>query len=367
LASSSKLIRSAVRTFELDLTGLTVFTEAATGPFACTAGLALEAGAARVLALAKDSRFGSRADATRDVTSLAAELGRTSALEIVADRSRIHEADIITNTGHVRPFTRDVIRTFKPGAVLPLMWETWEHRPHELDLGACIDHGVLVLGTNEWEPRLRTMENIGRIALKLAADATFDVRGKNVLVVGGAEFGSSTVRSLLEAGARVTVVAPDPLDNEFEHLRSSSRSELVERFDFSQCDLIFVSDYRTHAMVVGDGGFVELADCIKSNAPIFVIGGWVDAPALREHHIPVFPSHVPNEPIRMSVTVAFLGDGPVIDLHAAGVRVGQVMHHAMKQSKNLSEARQIALRDPICQDFSAAQYAEASSRKKGSR
>lgn len=354
-----ELIRDAVRTFEIDLRGLTVFTEAATGPFACTAALALEGGAARVIALARDSRFGSRDEAIRDVTEIAKQLGKTEQLEFVNDRTRIREADIVTNTGHVRPFTRDIIQQLKPGAVIPLMWETWEHRPHELDLGACIEHDVMVLGTNEWEPRLRTLENIGKMAMKFVNDASLDVRGKNVVIVGGAEFGTSTVRALVEAGANVHVVSPDKLEGEFDTLRSDSREALLKRFDFATCDLIIVADYRTETVVVGDGGFIEISDCAKAKPPIVVIGGWVDAPALRTAGLTLMPREVPNEPRRMSVTVAHLGDGPVVDLHAAGVRIAQVMFYARKQAKSLKEARAIALREPLCQDFSPIQYARA--------
>lgn len=58
-----RLMKAAIETFELDLAGLTVLTEAATGYCALTPVLAAVAGADRVLALARDSRHGTAAEA----------------------------------------------------------------------------------------------------------------------------------------------------------------------------------------------------------------------------------------------------------------------------------------------------------------
>ncbi|MCX7669243.1 MAG: hypothetical protein N2439_04145, partial [Anaerolineae bacterium] len=53
------LIRRTITFFELDLSGLVVLTEAASGPYVVTPIIAALAGAARVIALTATSRYGS--------------------------------------------------------------------------------------------------------------------------------------------------------------------------------------------------------------------------------------------------------------------------------------------------------------------
>ena len=69
------LMDRAIATTELDLSGLTVLTEAATGAYATTAVVAAMAGAARVYAFAKPSRHGSVADVEAEVLKLASFAG----------------------------------------------------------------------------------------------------------------------------------------------------------------------------------------------------------------------------------------------------------------------------------------------------
>ena len=60
---TARIVRRVVDETGLDLRGLDVLTEAATGPFAATAAMAAFAGADEVVALARDSSFGSAEDA----------------------------------------------------------------------------------------------------------------------------------------------------------------------------------------------------------------------------------------------------------------------------------------------------------------
>ena len=55
----------------LDLADIRVLTEAATGPFAATAFMASLAGASEVVAVTRDSRWGTANDAIRAVRGLA--------------------------------------------------------------------------------------------------------------------------------------------------------------------------------------------------------------------------------------------------------------------------------------------------------
>ena len=69
-------------------------------------------------------------------------------VEILNDRSDsvIAGADIVTNLGFVRPIDEPLLSKLGPQAVVSLMWETWEHRPEELDRDACKRLGIANTG-----------------------------------------------------------------------------------------------------------------------------------------------------------------------------------------------------------------------------
>jgi hypothetical protein len=70
-----RLMRRAVEECRLDLSGAVVLTEAATGPYVVTPVLAALAGAADVVALTRDTRYGTAAEVTRQTLALAAAAG----------------------------------------------------------------------------------------------------------------------------------------------------------------------------------------------------------------------------------------------------------------------------------------------------
>lgn len=72
---TARLIDEAIDAFDLDLTELSIYTEAATGGFAATAAIAVAAGAETVYALAEGSRYGSAAEAQAHIKQLAKHVG----------------------------------------------------------------------------------------------------------------------------------------------------------------------------------------------------------------------------------------------------------------------------------------------------
>ncbi len=350
------LVRACIASFGLDLTGLTIFTEAATGAFACTPAIALAAGADRVLALAKDSRHGSRAEAARAVRSLARRVGVEDRLAIVEDHARLEEAHIVTNSGLVRPLSADRVARMRSDAVIPLMYESWEFRPRDLDLGACLERGLLVLGTRESDPRLRSMDEIGFIAAKLLRDAGVAIERARIAVLGGGAFGSSVVRCLTRLGATAIaiVVADQPLPRDIEGVRAF----------LAEADALVAADYSGDRVLIGPGGLLEVDELVRLNSRLVIahVVGRVDASELRKAYYCVVPDHVPETPQTMSVTLAHLGPEPVFKLQTAGLKVGEIMARARREATTSADARAFALGDPLCQDFSPLQYDIASRR-----
>ena len=128
----ARLARRAVDDRGLQLTDAVVLTEAATGAYAVTPVIAALAGATRVDAVTRTTRHGTVAEVTAETRALAELAG-------VADRIHIHtaktpelvgSADIVTNSGHLRPIDATTVAWMRSTAVVPLMFEAWE-----IDLG----------------------------------------------------------------------------------------------------------------------------------------------------------------------------------------------------------------------------------------
>ena len=85
--------------------GRVVVTEAATGAYGVTPVLAALAGAREVHAVAGDSRFGTAEEAIASTENLAAAAGVGDRIELLTskDAAPLEDADIVTNSGHLRP------------------------------------------------------------------------------------------------------------------------------------------------------------------------------------------------------------------------------------------------------------------------
>ncbi|MCA9538994.1 MAG: hypothetical protein KC620_08895, partial [Myxococcales bacterium] len=182
---AERLIEAAIAAFELDLAGLTVFTEAATGPYAFVPVLAARAGA-RVFALATDSAFGAARQIADDTIGLARRFGVGERVSVVTERLHpaLGECDVVTNTGPIRPIDAALIARLRPTAVVPLMWETWEWRPEEVDLAACRARDVLVLGTDESAPAVAFGGYLGALAIERLFAAGLEGYKSRVLLLG---------------------------------------------------------------------------------------------------------------------------------------------------------------------------------------
>lgn len=118
-------IEAAVDRLKINLQGMTLVTEYANGIYACTPVIALLAGAEKVVAFGRDSRFGSFEEAEATVSQLTTALSLDNKpLKTTNDLADLEEsfqdASIVTNSGHLGPFDLNKISKMKPGCVVPL-------------------------------------------------------------------------------------------------------------------------------------------------------------------------------------------------------------------------------------------------------
>ena len=298
LARTARAIVERIAVLDLDLSGLQVLTEAATGAYAVTPVIAAVAGA-KVVAVATDSRHGTVAEASSQTSDLATELGVLHRIKLVdkLDHSTLAEADIITNSGHLRPLNSRMIAGMKQTAVIPLMYEAWEMRSSDVDIDACRQHGIRVAGTNERHMGVGVFDYLGLLVVKAALEEGFAIIDDRCLVVSDNDFGPFIERTLSANGARVT--------------RANSMTALVP----GEWDLVVVATLPPLS-----GG--ERISMEGIHASLYCqLWGDVDRGLGNGRWLPV------REPQsgHMGLTLDALGPAPIVRLQTAGLKCGEVM------------------------------------------
>jgi hypothetical protein len=305
-----RLARASVADMGIDLDGAVVLTEAATGAYAITPIIAAMAGARHVYGFTRSTRYGSVAEVVRQTHDLAAEAGVRHRIEVRTDRpvSVIDEADVVTNSGHVRPIDREVLRRMRPDAVLPLMFESWEIQAGRFDLALeeALDRGIRVAGTNERHPLVDVFSYLGTMAVKLLFDAGTAVRNTRVVVVCDNPFASFLEAGLSAAGA---VVRP-----------TTSAVDVDPGFD---PDYVLVSLTPTGSPVIGSAEVAWIAGTWPATV---VVQFWGDIArtSVDEAGVRYWPVKAPPAG-HMAILPSEPGPEPVIRLQAGGLKVASVL------------------------------------------
>jgi hypothetical protein len=221
------------------------------------------------------------------------------------------------------------------------MWETWEHRPEELDLPAARHLGLAVLGTNERHGALRTLAYTGHIALKLLYELGVEGLGARLVLLGRGPLADESAALLQAAGAHVTAVAPAALD--------SARA----RAALASADALVVLENTTREVLLGPGGRIAAPALAAMNPALAVahIAGNADRASLVAAGLRCAPERFAPAP-HLSVPTDFLGPRPVIDLHTAGLAVGAALARARRAGLDAPRAEAHALAAvPFAQPF----------------
>lgn len=345
---AQRLMESAIADFELDLRGITVLTEAASGPFVVTPVIAALAGADRVFAVGRDSRFGAFTEIKAYTESWGASFGITDRL-LVTDRSALEfaaDAQLVTNLGFLRPLNQTFIARLGPEAAISLMWEPWEYRPEDLDLAACYRYGVPVLGTCETHPRLQIFRYVGLIALKLLLVAEIEVFKARIVVIGSGHFGAETCQVLAVNGADIF-----PLDPTMQAEFQDDLQALI-----TEADAVVIVEHNLKRQLLGGDSGIQLEWLVQGGVQVIHICGTLDDRELATHGVVKLPHHK-GTPGFMSVTTDYVGPRPVIDLHTAGLKVGESLVHGKRTTSTITGAISYALKNSPALNFSPEQLA----------
>lgn len=298
-----RIMKKAVAKFGLNLTGKRILTEAANNAFLWTPIIAALGGAECVYAITATSRYASAEEVMRETKFHAERLGVANCIEISTCKHEeyIESADIITNLGFVRPIDGWMVERFKSDAVICLMWEPWEFRSTDIDLTACRRKGIMVLGTNEQDPQLQTSRYVAMTVVKLLLENNVEIYDTNILLLGNGHFIQKT-RSLIESmGARV-VFSPEACSD--------------------MLDCIVCLEHESDICLIGNEGLVDLMAFPATPPLVIHVCGNIDIEHVCAAGAMLVPSY-PASPGVMSFTTDHVGPKPVIDLHTAGLKVGQ--------------------------------------------
>lgn len=316
-----RLIRQSIAGCSLDLRGSVVLTEAATGPYVVTPVVAAMAGAKCVYAITRASRHGTVEEISRDTEDLATRAGVSERIRIVTEKSGevLGAADIITNSGHVRPIDRAMVMQLKSTAVVPLMYEGWEYRSTDVDLTACREKGIPVAGTNERHPEIDVFSYLGVMAMKLLLDAGVSVYGSHLLLLCDNPFAPYIEQGLAHAGADV--------------FRSESLAKALGTHPF---DAIIVALRPGLTPSLGEEDARTIAAAWEGAV---VAQFWGDLPrgSFAELGIPLWPAAEPA-PGHMGILPSAVGPEPVVRLQVGGLKVGELLWRARSAGLNADNA-----------------------------
>lgn len=303
-----RLMRESIERCGLNLNGLTVLTEAASGAYAVTPVLAAMSGAHKVLAVTRSSRYGTAAQIAGNTFALAAEAGVDSTIEIHEAKmpELVAIADIVTNSGHVRPLDRGTVAQMKSGAVIPLMYEAWEYRGSDLDLQACRELGILVGGTNERHPAIDVFSFLGVMAIRLLTDAGISVHSSQLLLLCDNPFLPYIENGLRNAGASV-----------------DSFPRLPESLGVRAYDAIVVAMTPRGVPVLSPSELRTIA-AHSHGTVIAQYWGDLDSDAVREAGLTVWPDSPPPSG-HMGILPAAIGPEATVRLQAGGLKAGEVL------------------------------------------
>lgn len=342
---SRGLLMRSIQHLELDLAGKVVLTEAATGPYAVTPLVAALAGA-RVMAYAASTRYGSQADVYASCQRLFSRLSLPppELLTELTDRA-VAEADLITNSGHLRPLDSARLKPAKRGAVVSLMYEAWEYRRADLDLEFCQKSGIAVAGVNECHPDVDVFGYLGDMAIRLMLEAGVTPYRNKVVLICNNPFGPFIARTLAKVCDRVGLVAPPETRSDYAPALKIGNVDWLGEFPTPAPDEI----YRDAAAVLftahpfetdwSGKGKLSLREVKRAypDAVFLRYAGHVPNSSLEQAGIEFFPREVKAG--HMGVLPAQLGLEPTLRLQTAGLKVGELLGRGQKDFRGIELAQ----------------------------
>ena len=323
-------LKKRVTALNLDLKGKTVLTEAASGAYVVTPVLAALAGA-RVYAYTRTTRYGTMGEVFANTKSLM-ETCQDQKLDIEFIESItpeiVAQADIITNSGHLRPLDETKLQAAKDSVVIPLMYEAWEWRDADMDINYIRKRGFRIGATNERHPEVDVFNYLGDMALKQIFDAGLCPYKNKFVLLCNNDFGPYIAKVLARNCEKLAIVDKDenrgkyPMEN-IEWVGGFPGITIPS--SFADAEAVLFTAYPFDQPWIGKGLPLEVSELKKQMKDPLILryAGDVDTTALDEAGIRYFPAQVHSG--HMGILPSAIGNDPIIRLQAGGLKAGELL------------------------------------------
>jgi hypothetical protein len=346
-----RFIRNRIVEYNLDLSGLTVATELGSGNYAFTCAIAALANAEKVYAISRTSRFGTFEQNCGDLEQIISNLNIENKITVVNNKNSqiLQDADILTNSGFVRPIDREVIDDLKPTTVIPLMWETWEFRREEIDLPYARNKGILILGTNESKLGINIFGYRGFLVSKLFFECGLELHTDRVLLIGSGRLGNHLAKFFLINNINFRWISfdeclPDELNKFIVHQNEASNI-------LHNLDAIIFAEHMHPIELLGKNGVINASKLSHCNplVQLIQICGCIDKEEVDKNSLAIYPKDI--LPFgHMTVSADYLGPKATLELNTAGLKVGEIMARNRRRY-DLKEAYCRSIVHNIVDDF----------------
>jgi hypothetical protein len=344
------ICKATIQKLDLDLSDLVIATECASGPYAYTPVMALLAGAKKVISIGKTTRYGTFAENAAHIKDICKEAGIKNEIEFIEkaelNPNILDHVNVYTNSGMLRPIKADVIAMLPPYAVIPLMWETWEFRESDLDIKACQDSGIAVIGTNESFPVINMFGYNAFIVLKLLFDLGIEGHNNKIVLIGGGKSGHGAFMGLKNTSIDIIWYTFDG-----EH-GSHKYSDLKNIFNETHIDAIINFEHEYDVNIFnGSCGFNF--DDLKNKFPSLSYGhicGNISQDDLSQSGLNYLPKKILPFGY-MSYATENIGVRPVIELSAMGLKVGEIAARKRIAHATIEETIKATVDTGIGMDF----------------
>ena len=340
---AAQLMEDIIDKLHLNLSGMTVLTEVASGNFVVTPMIALKAGADQVYVVCRDSNYGKIDEILEYMREFAEHIGLDlSRITYVEDKKTIaHQVNIVTNLGFVRPIDREFIERLPYDSAIPLMFESWEFRESDMDIHACKMHHIPVLGTDESVQALQIFRYVAMCILKLLFEADIEIFKSKILLLSSGGY-LEEARDLLQKNGVELLV--------YDTLHPNVNRETLREF-VSKCDAIVVAEQENDEVLIdSDGKHIDAEWLLDSNPVLIHIAGCMNYAILDQYGIRKHPDKRVDYGY-MTVTTDYVGIRPVIELHAGGLKVGQALVDGLRKYHDYDKAVRYALGNSPAMEF----------------
>jgi hypothetical protein len=323
-------IKSIINSLELNLTGKIVLTEAASGPYIVTPIIAAIAGA-KVYAFTKDTSYGSVQEIITNTKKIIQEY-KTEILDITFIEELTPEiiasADIITNSGHLRPLDKNKLKFAKEGVVIPLMYEAWEWREADLDINYVKSKNIKIGATNERHPFVDVFNYLGDMAIKQIFDAGLCPYNNNFILICNNDFGPFIAKTVSKVCSNLAIIDKDSNKDKYD----LNRIDWIGGFPsisipdkYKNSEAIIFTAYPFDQNWIGGNGIINVESIINQiqNPYILRFCGDIDEVDLLSKRLNFYPKHVKSG--HMGVLPSEIGFDPIIRLQSGGLKVGELL------------------------------------------